>query len=132
MLPFKGGAHKREGYKTRRVLSVRTWLDEGKLSDLDRERMGGLDKMDDVLVHDYDAAKEHFLRWIKGNARLWQFSDITLGDQDCLPTEGPKIPAISSQVAVNGAQHLSAIIYLYRPSKLQCFGKINRFLDETT
>ena len=21
---------------------------------------------------------------------------------------------------------------LYRPSKLQCFGKINRFLDETT
>ena len=23
-------------------------------------------------------------------------------------------------------------INLYRPSKLQCFGKINRFLDETT
>ena len=107
MLPFKGGAlvavfmdmdpvHKREGYKTRRVLSVRTWLDEGKLSDLDRERMGDLDKMGNVLVHDYDAAKEHFLRWIKGNARPWQFSDITLGDQDYLPTEGPKIPAISS------------------------------------
>ena len=23
-------------------------------------------------------------------------------------------------------------LILYRPSKLQCFGKINRFLDETT
>ena len=113
MLPFEGGAlvavfmdmdpgQKREGYKTRRVLSVRTWLDEGKLSDLDRERMGGLDRLGDVLIidnvldHDYGAAKEHLLRWIKGNARPWQFSDSTLGDQGCLPTEVPKVPAISS------------------------------------
>ena len=28
--------------------------------------------------------------------------------------------------------HVITAIDLYRPSKLQCFGKINRFLDETT
>ena len=31
----------------------------------------------------------------------------------------------------DGDRLLSRYI-LYRPSKLQCFGKINRFLDETT
>ena len=30
------------------------------------------------------------------------------------------------------AQELEEHLDLYRPSKLQCFGKINRFLDETT
>ena len=30
------------------------------------------------------------------------------------------------------AANLYYLLYLYRPSKLQCFGKINRFLDETT
>ena len=38
-------AHK--GQENRRVLSVRTWLDAGKLSDLDRERMGGFQELVD-------------------------------------------------------------------------------------
>ena len=94
LLPFRWGAlvavfmdmnpvqaHKRQ--ESRRVLSVRTWLDASKLSNLDRERMGGYEEMLSELVCDYDVGEESFKRWIKGNARPWQFSDSTLGDQ-CL------------------------------------------------
>ena len=92
MLPFESGAlvagfmdmnpaQLQEGHELGRVLSVRTWLDSGKLSDLDMERMGGLDELKDVMKRDYGAADERFLRWIEGNARPWQFSDSTLGDQ---------------------------------------------------
>ena len=92
MLPFKDGAlvavfmdmdpaQMHEGQERGRVLSVRTWLDAGKLSDLDMERMGGLDGLRNVMMRDYAAASERFLRWIEGNARPWQFSDSTLGDQ---------------------------------------------------
>ena len=92
MLPFKDGAlvavfmdmdpaQMHKGQERGRVLSVRTWLDAGKLSDLDMERMGGLDGLRNVMMRDYAAANERFLRWIEGNARPWQFSDSTLGDQ---------------------------------------------------
>ena len=91
MLPFNGGAlvavfmdmdpaqaHKSQD--SRRVLSVRTWLDASKLSDLDLERMGGFEE----LVYDtteYEVGEEPFLRWMEGNAHPWKFSDSTLGDQ---------------------------------------------------
>ena len=91
MLPFKAGAlvavfmemdpaQMSKSLKNRRVLSVRTWLDSGKLPDLDMKRMGGLDGLSAVMPRDYAAADECFLRWIEGNARPWQFSDSTLGD----------------------------------------------------
>ena len=92
LLPFRAGAlvavfmdmdpaqvHK--GQESRRVLSVRTWLDAGKLSDLDKERMGGLGELTSLMMRDYDVGEERLLRWIEGNARPWQFSDSTLGDQ---------------------------------------------------
>ena len=47
---------------------------------------------------------------IEGVASLFDFSRATV------------YRALSGQMVLN----------LYRPSKLQCFGKINRFLDETT
>ena len=61
LLPFRQGAlvavfmdmdpaqaHKGQG--SRRVLSVRTWLDASKLSDLDMERMGGFEEViSDIL-----------------------------------------------------------------------------------
>ena len=92
MLPFKEGAlvavlmdmnpaQMQEANERGCVLSVRTWLDSGKLSDLDLERMGGLDGLKNVMKGDYGAVDESFLRWIEGNARPWQFSDSTLGDQ---------------------------------------------------
>ena len=92
MLPFNAGAlvavfmemdpaQMSEGFEGRRVLSVRTWLDSGKLSDLDIERMGGLDGLNAVMTRDYAATNERFLRWLEGNARPWQFSDSTIGDQ---------------------------------------------------
>ena len=59
----------------------RSRLDAGKLSGLDMERMGGLEEFLGVIKRDYDVVEEHFLRWIEGNARPWQFSDSTLGDQ---------------------------------------------------
>ena len=91
MLPFRMGAlvavfmdmdpsQAHKGQKNRRVLSVRTWLDASKLSDLDRERMGGFNE----LINDtteYEVGKDPFLRWMEGNARPWKFSDSTLGDQ---------------------------------------------------
>ena len=91
MLPFRRGAlvavfmdmdpsQAHEGQESGRVLSVRTWLDADKLSDLDRERMGGFDE----LINDtteYEVGEEPFLRWIEGNAHPWKFSDSTLGDQ---------------------------------------------------
>ena len=63
------------------VLSVRTYLDPGKLSDLDMERMFGPDWFNAFMMGDYDAIREHFFRGIEGNARPWQFSDRTLEDQ---------------------------------------------------
>ena len=91
LLPFRWGAlvavfmdmnpaQAHKGQENRRVLSVRTWLDAGKLSDLDRERMGGYEEMLAELVCGYDVGEERFKRWIEGNARPWQFSDNTLGD----------------------------------------------------
>ena len=91
MLPFRMGAlvavfmdmdpsQAHNGQKNRRVLSVRTWLDASKLSDLDRERMGGFNE----LINDtteYEVGEDPFLRWMEGNARPWKFSDSTLGDQ---------------------------------------------------
>ena len=91
MLPFRRGAlvavfmdmdpsQAHRSQDSRRVLSVRTWLDAGKLSDLDRERMGGFNG----LISDptkYEFGEEPFLRWMEGNVRPWKFSDSTLGDQ---------------------------------------------------
>ena len=92
MLPFKRGAlvavfmntdpvqvHK--GQRSRRVLSVRTYLDAGKLSDQDMERMGGLVELVGIPKRDDDVGNERFSRWIKGNVRPWQFSDSIPGDQ---------------------------------------------------
>ena len=92
LLPFKAGAlvavfmemdpaQISMDIMSRRVLSVRTWLDSGMLSDLDKERMGGLDGLSNVMIRDYATADDFFLRWIEGNARPWQFSDSTLGNQ---------------------------------------------------
>ena len=92
MLPFGDGAlvavfmdmdpaQMHKGQERGRVMSVRTWLDSDKLSDRDLERMGGLKGLNSIMMRDYDAANEIFLRWIEGNARPWQFSDSTLGDQ---------------------------------------------------
>ena len=92
MLPFKAGAlvavfmdmdpaQVNSGFKRLRALSVRTWLDAGKLSDLDKERMGGLNELTGVIMRDHDVGNELFLRWFEGNVRPWQFSDSTLGDQ---------------------------------------------------
>ena len=91
MLPFRQGAllavfmdmdpaqtHKSQD--SRRVLSVRTWLDASKLSDLDRKRMDGFQELVDDTT-EYEVDKEPFLRWMEGNARPWKFSDSTLGDQ---------------------------------------------------
>ena len=92
LLPFRRGAlaamfmdmdpaQAHKGQERRRVLSVRTWIDAGKLSDLDKERMVGLGELTSLLTHDYDVDEERLLRWIEGNVRPWQFSDGTLGDQ---------------------------------------------------
>ena len=92
MLPFNQGAlvavimdmdpaQAHKGQESLRVLSVRTWLDAGKLSDLDLERMGGFDELINDIMSDFDVGKVRLLRWIEGNARPWQFSDSTLGDQ---------------------------------------------------
>ena len=91
LLPFRRGAlvtvfmdmdpsQAHKGQKNRRVLSVRTWLDASKLSDLDMERMGGFEEAINDAT-EYDVGKETFLRWIEGNVRPWKFSDSTLGDQ---------------------------------------------------
>ena len=96
MLPFRMGAlvavfmdmdpaQAHKGQDSRRVLSVRTWLDASKLSDLDRERMGGFQELVDDTT-EYEVGEEPFLRWMEGNARPWQFSDSTLGDQGPNPT----------------------------------------------
>ena len=92
MLPFRDGAlvavlmdmdpawvHK--GQKRRRILSVRTWLDQGMLSDFDRERMGGIDGLIKVMMLDREAGRAKFGRWLEGNVRPWSFSDSTLGDR---------------------------------------------------
>ena len=92
MLPFRDGAlvavfmdmdparvHK--GQKRRRILSVRTWLDGGKLSDLDLKRMGEVNNLTQVMVLDYEIGKAGFARWVAGNMRLWSFADSTPGDQ---------------------------------------------------
>ena len=91
MLPFRRGAlvavfmdmdpsQAHKGQESDRVWSVRTWLDADKLSDLDRERMGGFEElMNDTT--EYEVGEEPFLRWIEGNVRPWKFSDSTLGDQ---------------------------------------------------
>ena len=92
MLPFRLGAlvavfmdmdpaQAHKGQESRRVLSVRTWLDASKLSDLDMERMGGFEEVISDILCDYDVGDGRFLRWIEGNARPWKFSDSTLGDQ---------------------------------------------------
>ena len=91
LLPFRRGAlvavfmdldpsQVRKGQEGGRVLSVRNWFDAGKLSDLDRERMGGFDE----LINDtteYEVGEELFQRWMEGNVRPWKFSDSALGDQ---------------------------------------------------
>ena len=92
LLPFRRGAlvavfmdmdpsQAHKGQENRRVLSVRTWLDASKLSDLDMERMGGFEELISDILSDYDVGDERLLRWIEGNVRPWQFSDSTLGDQ---------------------------------------------------
>ena len=93
MIPFVGGAlvavfmemdsaQVRKVQKGLRVLSVRNWLDESKLSNMNIVRMGGgLNEFSNVMKRG-DAANERFLRWIEGNARPWQFSDPTIGDQE--------------------------------------------------
>ena len=92
LLPFRRGAlaamfmdmdpaQAHKGQEGRRVLSVRTWLDASKLSDMDKERMVGLGELTSLLMRDYDVDEERLLRWIEGDARPWQFSDSTLGDQ---------------------------------------------------
>ena len=46
--------------------------------------MGGFDE----LINDtteYVVDEEPILRWMEGNARLWKFSDSTLGDQGQAP-----------------------------------------------
>ena len=63
------------------MLSVQTWLDASKLSDLDMERMGGFEELISDILCDYDVGDERLLRWIEGNARPWQFSDSTLGNK---------------------------------------------------
>ena len=91
MLPFRMGAlvavfmdmdpsQAHKGQENRRVLSVRTWLDASKLSDLDKERMGGFQELVDDTT-EYEVGEDPFLRWMEGNARPWKFSDSTLGDQ---------------------------------------------------
>ena len=92
LLPFRLGAlvavfmdmdpaQAHKGQESRRVLSVRTWLDASKLSDPDLERMGGFEELMRDVFYGYDVGDERFLRWIEGNARPWKFSDSTLGDQ---------------------------------------------------
>ena len=92
LLPFKAGAlvavfmemdpaQIGKSLKSGRVLSVRTWLDSGKISDLDMERMGGLTELSVVMTHGNAAADERFMRWFEDNAHPWQFSDSTMGDQ---------------------------------------------------
>ena len=93
MLPFRLGAlvavfmdmdpaQAHKGQESRRVLSVRTWLDASKLSDPDLERMGGFEELMRDVFYDYDdVGDQRFLRWIEGNARPWKFSDSTLGDR---------------------------------------------------
>ena len=91
MLPFRMGAlvavfmdmepaQAHRSQNSRRVLSVRTWLDASKLSDLDMERMGGFQELVDDIT-EYEVGEEPFLRWMEGNVRPWKFSDSTLGDQ---------------------------------------------------
>ena len=55
------------------MLSVRTWLDASKPSDLDMERMGGFEELISDILCDYDIGDERLLRWIEGNAHPWQF-----------------------------------------------------------
>ena len=92
LLPFAQGAlvavfmdmdpaRTHKGQNRRRVLSVRTWLDQGKLSEFDMERMGGLDDVTKALMLDHDVGKAGFVRWLEGNVRPWRFADSTLGDR---------------------------------------------------
>ena len=60
---------------------MRTWLDRGKLSDMDLKRMGDVNSLTQVMVLDYEIGKAGFARWVAGNMRLWSFADSTLGDQ---------------------------------------------------
>lgn len=89
LLPFKDGAlvavfmemepaQAFKGEERGRVLSVRTWLDADKLSDMDHERMGGLDAVMQALVMDPDIGLPALERWTRANARPWQFADSTL------------------------------------------------------
>ena len=92
MVPFKDGAlvavfmdmdpaQMHKGQERRRILSVWTWLDEGKLSDSDMERMGGFERLLGTNLPRDDVFEESVVRWIEGNARPWHFSDSTLGVQ---------------------------------------------------
>ena len=91
MLPFERGAlvavfmnmnpaQMRENQENRRILSVRTWLDEDKLTDLHLERMDGLNGLTSAMAQGDEEADHRFLRWIENNARPWQFSDTTMKD----------------------------------------------------
>ena len=113
MLPFKAGAlvavfmemdpaQMSERFEGRRVLSVQTWLDSGKLSNLDIERMGGLDGLSAVMNRDYGAADEHILRWIESNARPWQFSDSTPGIKGRVGCNASDELFLIQQIARNG------------------------------
>ena len=91
MLPFEKGAlvavfmdmnpaQMRKDQENRRVLSVRTWLDEDKLTDLHLERMDGLNGLTAAMAQGDEDADHRFLRWIENNARPWQFSDTVMED----------------------------------------------------
>ena len=92
MLPFAQGAlvavlmdmdpaRTHKGQNRRRVLSVRTWLDQGKLSEFDMERMGGIADVTKAMMIDSDVGKAGLVRWLEGNVRPWNFADSTLGDR---------------------------------------------------
>ena len=61
-----------------RILSIRTYLDEDKLSVDDHERMAGVSPEILSALSDADDGDRIFDLWVKGNARPWTFADTTL------------------------------------------------------